>query len=92
MTGGLGEGDPEYSSMELRNGINELAGRGDANTSASMILRLIETTFTSPTSCRCRSSTKTHRSEMRLDRLRKRFSLERAKTLSQSSYMVVGED
>ena len=45
MTGGVGEGDLEYPIMELRNGMNELAGRGEANISSSMILRLTETTF-----------------------------------------------
>ena len=92
MTEGVGGVEPEYPSMELRNGMKELAGRGDANISASMILRLTETTFTSPTSSRCRSATKDHRSEICLERFRKRFSLERATALSQSSYIMVGED
>ena len=56
--------------------------------SASMMVRLTETTRRSP--CRCFSTTKLQRTSMCFERFLNRFSRDKATADSQSSYMIVG--
>jgi len=77
-----------YPRILFRNIEKVAAARGLHKMSASIIVRLTETTLRSP--CLCFSTIKLQRTSMCLLRLRKRFSFERATADSQSSYMMVG--
>ena len=69
--------------MVFRNGRKEEAARGLQRMSASMIVRLTETTRRSP--CRCFSTTKLQRTSMCFERFLNRFSRDSATADSQSS-------